>query len=116
MADSEELAVLKEVARRLNRAKISYMVTGSIAANFYTVPRMTRDIDIVVELSDRDISRFIALFQNDFYLEPRTVREAVKARECLTSFRTSMSSRWISLCARTANTGERNLREEERSP
>ena len=80
MADSEELAVLKEVARRLNRAEISYMVTGSIAANFYTVPRMTRDIDIVVELPDRDISRFIALFQNDFYLEPRTVREAVKGK------------------------------------
>ena len=80
MADSEELAVLKEVTRRLNRAKISYMVTGSIAANFYTVPRMTRDIDIVVELPDRDISRFIALFQNDFYLEPRTVREAVKGK------------------------------------
>ena len=30
MADSEELAVLKDVTRRLNQAKISYMVTGSI--------------------------------------------------------------------------------------
>ncbi len=80
MADSEELAVLKEVTRRLNRAKISYMVTGSISANFYTVPRMTRDIDIVVELFDRDISRFIAIFQHDFYLEPQTVREAVKGK------------------------------------
>jgi len=78
MAESEELAVLKQVARRLNRAKIPYMVTGSIAANFYTVPRMTRDIDIVVELSDQNISRFITLFQNDFYLELRTVSEAVK--------------------------------------
>ena len=53
MAVSEELQVLKEVARRLDDAGIPYMVTGSIAANFYTVPRMTRDIDIVVELSDR---------------------------------------------------------------
>ncbi|OGQ48894.1 MAG: hypothetical protein A3I10_02970 [Deltaproteobacteria bacterium RIFCSPLOWO2_02_FULL_57_26] len=58
MADAEELAVLKEVTRRLNRAKIPYMVTGSIAANFYTVPRMIRDIDIVVELSERDIGCF----------------------------------------------------------
>jgi len=80
MADSEELAVLKEVARRLKRAKIPYMVTGSMAANFYTVPRMTRDIDIVVELSERDIGRFIGLFENDFYLEPKTVDEAVKGK------------------------------------
>lgn len=78
MADAEELAVLKEVTRRLNRAKIPYMVTGSIAANFYTVPRMTRDIDIVVELSERDIGQFIPLFEKDYYLEPNTVRGAVK--------------------------------------
>lgn len=77
---SEELEVLKEVARRLDRARILYMVTGSIAANFYTVPRMTRDIDVVVELSERDIGRFITLFEDDYYLNPQTVREAVKRK------------------------------------
>jgi len=78
VADSEELEMLKEVARRLKQAGIAYMVTGSVAANFYAVPRMTRDIDIVVELSDRDIGRFIRIFQKDFYLEPETVQAAVK--------------------------------------
>jgi hypothetical protein len=80
MAESEELAVLREVTRRLDRAKIPYMVTGSIAANFYTVPRMTRDIDIVVVLSERGVGRFLSLFEKDFYLEPETVRRAVKNR------------------------------------
>ena len=80
MATSEELEVLKEVSRRLDRAKIAYMFTGPIATNFYTVPRMTRDIDIVVELSEQDLSRFIPLFEIDYYLEPETVREAVKNR------------------------------------
>jgi len=75
---SEELEVLKEVARRLDRAKISYMITGSTAANFYAVPRMTRDIDIVVELSEPEIGKFILAFEKDHYLEPETVREAVK--------------------------------------
>ena len=77
---SEELEVLKEVARQLERAGIPYMITGSIAGNCYTVPRMTRDIDIVVELSERDIGRFVRLFENDYYLEPQTVREAVKSK------------------------------------
>ena len=49
MAMSEEMEVLKEVTRRLDQAGIAYMITGSTAANFYTVPRMTRDIDLVVE-------------------------------------------------------------------
>ena len=75
---SEELEVLKEVARRLDGAGIPYMITGSTAANFYAVPRMTRDIDIVVELSERDIGKFILAFEKDHYLEPETVREAVK--------------------------------------
>jgi hypothetical protein len=58
---SEELEILKEVTRRLDRAKFAYMVTGSIATNLYTIPRMTRDIDIVVELSERDLA---ALFHS----------------------------------------------------
>lgn len=77
---SEELEVLKQVTQRLEGAGISYMVTGSTAANFYSVPRMTRDIDIVVELLERDVERFISLFEKDYYLEPETVREAVKTR------------------------------------
>ncbi|MFQ5682986.1 MAG: hypothetical protein ACE5HC_06905 [Candidatus Binatia bacterium] len=80
MAVSEELEVLAEVARRLGQAGIAYMVTGSIAASFYTVPRMTRDIDIVVELSERDVSRFIPLFAKDHYLDPETVDRAVKTK------------------------------------
>jgi len=54
------------------------MITGSTAANFYAVPRMTRDIDIVVALSERDIGKFIRRFERDHYLEPETLREAVK--------------------------------------
>ncbi len=77
---NEELEVLKEVARRLDATGISYMITGSIAGNFYAVPRMTRDIDIVVELSERDTEKFILAFEMDHYLEPETVRAAVKSK------------------------------------
>jgi hypothetical protein len=47
-----------EVTGRLDRARIAYMVTGSMATNFYTVPRMTRDIDIAVSYG-KDLGRFI---------------------------------------------------------
>jgi len=69
---SEELEVLKTVTQRLNEAGIRYMVSGSIAANYYTVPRMTRDIDIVIELEQSDIDRFVGLFQGDFYIDGDT--------------------------------------------
>ena len=69
---TEELEVLLDVARRLDGARIPYMATGSIATNFYAVPRMTRDIDIVVELGQKDLGRVIPLLEADFYLDPQT--------------------------------------------
>ncbi len=75
---SEELGVLKAVTGRLDAAGILYMVTGSIAVNFYALPRMTRDIDLVVELADRDIDRIVALFQDDFHVDRDLVEYAVR--------------------------------------
>jgi hypothetical protein len=47
---TDQLDVLALVAARLDAAGIAYMVTGSIAAGYYGQPRMTRDVDLVVEL------------------------------------------------------------------
>ena len=75
---SEELELLKAVTERLNRANIPYMVSGSIAANYYTVPRMTRDIDIVVELKETDIDEFVNLFAGEFYLNNEMIEKEVR--------------------------------------
>lgn len=74
---NEELDVLKTVAERLNKAGVAYMISGSIACNYYTVPRMTRDIDVVVGLKNSDIDEFINLFQNDFYVDKEMVAKEV---------------------------------------
>ena len=77
---SEELEVLKVVTGRLNKANIPYMVSGSIAANYYTVPRMTRDIDIVIELKRDGIDKFISLFNDDFYVNREMVANEVSRK------------------------------------
>jgi hypothetical protein len=76
-AVSEELEVLKTVARRLDEARIGYMLTGSIALNYYALPRMTRDIGVVVELGPDAAARLIQLFETDFYVDPDAVRRAI---------------------------------------
>jgi len=88
MAVSEELEVLKEVARRLEQAGIAYMVTGSVAANFYATPRMTRDIDIVVELSGAEVAKLVGIFEKDFYLERDAVEEAVTRKTMFNAIHT----------------------------
>ncbi len=77
---SEELEVLKVVTNRLAAAGIPYMVTGSMAVNYYAVPRMTRDIDVVVELSPQDTDRICALFQDDFYLDREAVQQSIEKK------------------------------------
>ena len=74
---SEELEVLKTVADRLGEAGINYMVSGSIAANYYTIPRMTRDIDMVIELEQEGIDEFVGLFEGDFYVDREMIAHEV---------------------------------------
>ena len=77
---SDELDVLKSVTARLEAAGIPYIVTGSMVANFYTTPRMTRDINLVIELSERDVERVTGLFQNEYYIDRDMVQQAVRSQ------------------------------------
>lgn len=75
---SDQLEILKIVAQRLKKESIRYMVSGSVAMNFYAQPRMTRDIDIIVELQRKDADRLINLFRQDFYINGEAVRRAIR--------------------------------------
>ena len=75
---SEEIDVLKLVCRKLESAGIRYMLTGSLAANFYAAPRMTRDIDFVIEMLHPDIDRFFRIFCEDFYIDKTAISEAIR--------------------------------------
>ncbi|MBI5024432.1 MAG: hypothetical protein HZC18_05450 [Candidatus Omnitrophica bacterium] len=77
---SEELEILKIVVERLERSRVPYFIFGSMAANYYTVPRMTRDIDIVLELKPAHLKLFIDNFRDDFYVEEESVKEEVDRR------------------------------------
>ena len=67
--------------RPLNRAKIRYVVSGSVAAIFYGEPRLTHDVDFVVFLNANDLQRLIEVFPSeDFYLPPIETMLAELAR------------------------------------
>jgi len=72
-----ELEVLQDAANRLEQAGIPYMLTGSIALSYYARPRMTRDIDLVAELSGRDSKSVAALFAPDYYASEVDIARAI---------------------------------------
>jgi len=72
-----ELEVLQDAVDRLDQAGIPYMLTGSIALSYYARPRMTRDIDLVAELSGRDAKSLAALFAPDYYVSEADIARAL---------------------------------------
>ncbi len=76
----DELSVLKLVAGRLVAAGLPYMVTGSVALSLYAEPRMTRDVDLVVDLRPSDAPRILAVFGAEFNVDPDRTRDAIARR------------------------------------
>jgi hypothetical protein len=72
-----ELDVLGLVTDRLSAVGVPFMLTGSFALAYYATPRMTRDLDIVVLLSARDVDPLVKAFAQDFYIDADLARTAI---------------------------------------
>lgn len=72
-----ELDIVRDVSARLDGAGLAYMLTGSMAMNYYAQPRMTRDIDLVVALAARDTDTIVRLFHPDYYVSREAVSESI---------------------------------------
>ena len=58
--------------RPLEDLRIEYMVTGSVAAIVYGEPRLTHDLDLVVDLASEQIPALLKAFASeDFYCPPQ---------------------------------------------
>lgn len=66
----------------LERAGVTYMVTGGVASVVYGDPRFTRDVDLVVEMGPESTDAFTSAFAgDDFYLQPEeALLEEVRRR------------------------------------
>ena len=75
-----ELDVLRDVSQRLESGGVAYMLTGSMAMNYYAQPRMTRDIDLVVKLTADQTDLLVSLFESEYYVDRRAVVNAIAQR------------------------------------
>ncbi len=74
---NDQIRFLKMIAQRLDSAQIPYMLTGSVAMSCYVEPRMTRDVDLVVECNAESAASIVQLFKNDCYISTEAVQEAI---------------------------------------
>lgn len=73
-----ELDVLLDVVSKLNELGIDYMLTGSMAMNYYVEPRMTRDLDIVIDIYPKDVNKLIEQFSCEYYISKEALLEALE--------------------------------------
>jgi hypothetical protein len=73
-----ERDLLVDCLRRLNGAGVSYMLTGSMASNYWGIPRTTHDLDFVVQLPPTSIPAVVAAFRENFYIDEVAVRGAYR--------------------------------------
>jgi len=68
----ENIRLFEKFTDRLNSGKFSYVVTGSIASIYYGLPRLTHDVDIILDMPVDRVDDFIRLFSPDeFYVPPK---------------------------------------------
>ena len=72
-----EIDVIRDLAGKFAQGQIDYMLTGSLAMNYYAEPRMTRDIDVVVALTQQDVDKISDLFSTDYYIAREAVVRAI---------------------------------------
>ena len=77
--DYELKAFFTYVIEVLEQLEIPYMVVGGFAAIFYGEPRLTIDVDIVVDMKWNHIGPFVAAFPiPDYYVSEEGIRDSLQ--------------------------------------
>jgi hypothetical protein len=75
---SDPLAVAMIVGGILESLGITYSIGGSLAGSFAGEPRTTLDIDIVIELTDAQVSALVGAMGEEFYVDEQALRRAAR--------------------------------------
>ncbi len=78
MTPTPELLALQDLCARFDAASIGYMLTGSLALSYYARPRMTRDIDMVIELEAAQADHLIDLLGKDYHADAVAIASAMQ--------------------------------------
>lgn len=74
----EQNELLRYTIRALQELDLTYLIGGSLASSAYGEPRLTNDIDLVVELRADHVQGLLERFpMEEFYVDEATVKDAI---------------------------------------
>lgn len=83
MSDTDDLVdALDPVLKAFRELGVRHFIGGSVASSFHGATRTTMDVDVVCELLEREIPRFVAMLGDVYYVSEPAIRDAVRRRSC----------------------------------
>ncbi len=61
-----EQELLVDCLQRLNRLAVDYFLAGSMASNYWGIPRTTHDLDFVLQFPPSEVPRVVAAFEGGY--------------------------------------------------
>jgi len=112
----EQVDLLRRVVAVLEGMEVPYMLVGAYAAAAYGEPRLTYDIDIVVELRPEQALTLCAAFPPpEYYVSPEAAQEAVRARRQFNVIHPESGMKVAFILARTDAWGKTQMERRERT-
>ncbi|OGM61153.1 hypothetical protein A2955_00205 [Candidatus Woesebacteria bacterium RIFCSPLOWO2_01_FULL_37_19] len=84
MTQTSQEHLLLSIASLLNKNNFPYMLTGAWSVIYYARPRASHDIDLVVELGKKDLSRIEKAFKElspEFLIQADPIKEAIHKKD-----------------------------------
>ena len=70
---------IRRIIGHLNQCNLNYMVVGSFASTYYSAPRSTADLDVVIEATSEQLKHLVAELQaSDYYAELDAALDALQ--------------------------------------
>ncbi|HUP50353.1 MAG TPA: hypothetical protein VNA04_16370 [Thermoanaerobaculia bacterium] len=78
MTPVDPLRVAAQIAAILEEAGIRYVIGGSLASSIHGEPRLSIDLDIMIEVSEEMVGGLVQRLRPDFYVQTEAVLDAVQ--------------------------------------
>ncbi len=73
-----EKELFVDCVRRLNATGLAYMLTGSMASSHWGQPRLTHDLDFVIQLAPAHVPELVTAFRGDYFIDAAAVTSAFR--------------------------------------
>ena len=73
--------VISLITEFLNNEDIDYVIVGGLAAIFYGIPRTSMDLDIIIQIPENKIERFVKFLEKkEFFVDKWDLEESFKEK------------------------------------